>query len=52
MDYESWTKEARIYNGEKKVSSESGVGKVEQPHVNQCVRTHLHTIHKNKFRMA
>ena len=29
MDYESWTKEARIYNGEKKVSSESGVGKLD-----------------------
>ncbi len=29
------TKEARIYNGEKTVSSASGVWKVGQPHVNQ-----------------
>ena len=28
-------KEARIYNGEKTISSASGDGKVEQPHVNQ-----------------
>ena len=28
-------KEARIYNGEKTVSSASGVGQVGQPHVNQ-----------------
>ena len=29
------TKEAKIYNGEKTVSSASGVGKAGQPHVNQ-----------------
>ena len=29
------TKEARIYNGEKTVSSASGVQKAGQPHVNQ-----------------
>ena len=31
----SLTKEARIYNVEKRVSSASGVGKVGQPQVNQ-----------------
>ena len=29
------TKEARIYNGEKRVSSISGAGKTGQPHVNE-----------------
>ena len=29
------TREARIYNGEKRVSSTSGVGKAGQPHVYQ-----------------
>ena len=31
----SSTKEARIYNGEKTVSSASGAGKAGQSHVNQ-----------------
>jgi len=35
MDTLSLTKEARIYNGEKTVSSASGVGKVGQPHVKE-----------------
>ena len=47
------TKDPRIYNGKKTVSSASGVGKVEQPHVKiNEVRTHPHTIHKNKLKMA
>ena len=29
------TREARIYNGEKRISPTSGVGKAGQPHVNQ-----------------
>ena len=32
---QSSIKEGRIYNGNKTVSSASGVGKVGQPHVNQ-----------------
>ena len=36
----------------KTVSSASGIGKAGQPHVNNEVRTHPHTIHKNKLKMA
>ena len=35
MVNQSTTKEARIYNGEKTVSSTSGAGKTGQPHVKQ-----------------
>ena len=35
MDTLSSTKEARIYNGEKIVSSVSGVGKAGQQHADQ-----------------
>ena len=45
------TKEARIYNGEKTVSSASGVGKAGQLHVNQLnYNTLTHTIYKNKLK--
>ena len=47
----SMTKEARIYNGEKTVSSISGSGKTGQVHVNNEIRTLLNTIHKNKLKM-
>ena len=45
------TKEARIYSGEKTVSSISGTGKTEQLHVNNEIRTVSDTIHKNKLKM-
>ena len=32
------TKEARIHNEEKTVSSISGAGKTGQPHVKECVK--------------
>ena len=43
------TKEARIYNGEKTVSS-SGAGKTGQLHVKE-IRTLPNTIHKNELKM-
>ena len=42
-------KEARIYNGEKTVSSISGAGKTGQPHVTDEIGTFSNTIHKNKM---
>ena len=45
----SLTKEARIYNGEKTVSSISGAGKTG--HVKNEIRTLPNTIHKNKLKM-
>ena len=44
-------KEARIYGGEKTVSSISGVGKTGQLHVKNEIRTLSNTIHKNKLKM-
>ena len=42
------TKEARIYNGEKKtVSSISGAGKTGQLYVKNEITTLLNTVHKN-----
>ena len=32
---QSSTKEARIYNGQETISLASGIGRAEQPHVNQ-----------------
>jgi len=43
------TKQARIYNGEKTVSSISGAGKTGQPHVRESIRTASNIIHKNKL---
>ena len=46
------TKEARIYNGEKTVSSISGAGKTGQLHVKKNeIRTFFNTIHKNKLKI-
>ena len=45
------TKEARVYNGEKTVSSVSGAGKTGQLHVKNEIRTLPNTIHKNKLKM-
>ena len=44
------TKEARIYIGEKTVSSISGAGKTGQLHVKE-IRTLPNTIHKNELKM-
>ena len=44
------TKEAKIYNGEKIVSSISGAGKTGHLHVNNEIRAFLHTIYKNKLK--
>ena len=45
------TKEAKIYNGEKTVSSISGAGKTGQLHVKNEIRTLPNTMHKNKLKM-
>ena len=45
----SMTKEARIFSGEKTVSSISGAGKTGQLQVKKEIRTFLNTIHKNKL---
>ena len=47
----SWTKEARIYNGEKTASSIRGAGKTGLLHVENEIRTLPNTIHKNKLKM-
>ena len=44
------TKEARIYNGEKTISSASGVEKAGQPLSMKL--EHFQTTHKNKLKMA
>ena len=43
------TKEARIYNGEKTVSSISGAGKTASLHVRKEISTISNTIYKNKL---
>jgi len=50
MVYYSLTKEARIYNGEKKVSSVV-LGTLDSYMQKDETRTPPNTIHKNKFRM-
>ena len=45
------TKEARIYNGEKTVSSISGAGKTGALHEKNEIRTFSNTIYKNKLKM-
>ena len=45
------TKETRIYNGEKTVSSISGAEKTGQLHVKNEIRTLPNIIHKNKLKM-
>ena len=46
------TKEARIYNGAKIVSSISGDGKTGQLCVRNEIRTLHNTIHKDKVKMG
>ena len=45
------TKEARLYNGEKTISSINGVRKMVLSHVKNEIRTFSHTIFKNKLKM-
>ena len=50
MVNKSMTKEAKVYNEEKTVSSISSVGKTEQLHVRKNeIRKFSHTIFKNKL---
>ena len=44
------TKEPRIYNGEKTLSSIHGTEKIGQLHEKE-IRTFSNMIHKNKFKM-
>ena len=44
-------KEARIYNGEKTVSSINGAGKTGQLMLKKEIRTLSNTIHKDKLKM-
>ena len=46
------TKEARLYNDGKAISSTNGAGKTGQLHVKKNeIRTFFITIHKNKLKM-
>ena len=45
------TMEARIYNGEKTVSSVSGAGKSGKLHIKDEIRTFFNTIYRNKLKM-
>ena len=45
------TKEARIYNGAKILSSVNDAGKIGQLHLKNEVRTLPNTIHKDKSKM-
>ena len=45
------TKEAKIYSGDKTVSSISVAGKTGQLHEKNEIRTLPNTIHKNKLKM-
>ena len=47
---QSMTKEARVPNGEKTVSSVNGDGKTRQLHVRKMI-TFFNPIHKNKLKM-
>ena len=46
------TKEAKIYNGEKTVSSISGAGKTAHYMQKNEIRTFCHTIYKNKVEVG
>ena len=46
----SMTKEGRLYNEEKTVSSISGPEKTVQHHVKNEIRTFSNTTYKNKFK--
>ena len=45
------TKEARVHNVGKTVSSTNGAGKTGQPHVKDEIRSFLNSTHKNKLKM-
>ena len=45
------TKEARIYNEEKTISSVSGAGKLDSCMYKNGIRTFSNTIYKNKLKM-
>ena len=45
------TKEARLYNGGKTVSSTNGAGKTGQLHVKDEIRSFFNTMHKNKLKI-
>ena len=45
------TKEARLHNVGKTVSSTNGAGKTGQPHVKDEIRSFLNSTHKNKLKM-
>ena len=47
----SMTKEARIYNGEKTVSSISGAGRLDSYTLENKIRVLSNTIHKNILKM-
>ena len=47
----SLTKEARIYNEEKTVTSKNSAGKTGQLHLKSEISTFLKTIHKNKIKV-
>ena len=47
----SLIKEARIYNGEKAVSSISGAGKLDNYMLKNEIRTLPNIIHNNKLKM-
>ena len=51
MVNESTTKEVKIYNEEKTVSSISSAGKTRQLHVKEEMRTFSHITFKNKFKI-
>ena len=51
MDTLSLTKEARIYNGGKTISSTSGAGKTTQLQVKNETGILSNMIHKNKLKM-
>ena len=52
MDNLSLTREARVYNAEKTVSSISGAEKTGQLHVKKnAIRTFPNAIHRNKLKM-
>ena len=45
------TKEARLHNVRKMVSSTNGAGKTGQSHVKKEIRSFLNSINRNKLKM-
>ena len=50
-NYQSMAKKARMYNGEKTLSSISGAGKTRQLQVKELNQNFFNTTHKNKLKM-